>query len=53
MNEIYCITVDCANGLERRLEDDDWDFWEAMADFCTIRDLIAAQRADKEVGNGK
>lgn len=53
MNEIYCITVDCASELERRLDDDDWDFWEAMADFCAIRDLIAAQRNDMEVNHGK
>ena len=48
MNEIYCITVDCANELERKLDREDWDFWEAMADFFRIRDLIAAQRKDKE-----
>jgi hypothetical protein len=53
MNEIYETTVDCANEIERRFDSDDWDFWEAMADFCTIRELIAAQRRDMEVRNGK
>lgn len=52
MNEIYCITVDCANELERQLDHEDWDFWEAMADFCRIRELIAAQRKDREVNHG-
>lgn len=53
MNEIYLVTVDCANELERRFDCEDWDFWEAMADFCTIRDLIAAQRNDKECHHEK
>lgn len=52
MNEIYSITVNCADELERQFDNDDWDFWEAMTDFYQIRELIAAQRKDKEVNHG-
>lgn len=52
MNDIYSVTVSFANELERRCDREDWDFWEAMSDFCTIRDLIAAQRCDVEASNG-
>ncbi len=53
MNGIYEITVECANEIERRFDNDDWDFWEQMADDYNIRELIAAQRCDMEVQNGK
>lgn len=52
MNEIYETTVECANEIERVCDRDDWDFWEAMTDFCKIRELIAAQRKDRETNNG-
>lgn len=48
MNEIYETTVECANEVERACDRDDWDFWEAMTDFCKIRELIAEQRKDRE-----
>lgn len=53
MDGIYDITVECANDIERACDHEDWDFWEAMADFCTIRDLVAAQRLDREVDNAR
>jgi hypothetical protein len=48
MNEIYETTVECASEIERVCDHEDWDFWEAMTDFCKIRELIAAQRKDRE-----